>query len=521
MFVLCALPFVLSLTGIDFGLPSGAIATSHTTHTILEWSAFCTTLLTVFLAFVHFSFTRNGTVLIIGAALGCAGIMDATHILMSEGLLAKAADPRNVMSFTWTVGRFFTALAMIVGAWACLLSRPPIWKSRFHLTLMHSVAVGALVLGFVHLYVASRQFPRTILSEVVVSRPYEVTSIVILFLASAFFYRRLGSQTPSAFTYAMVISTLPHIAAQLYMTFASKVAFDTPFYLAHGLKIFAYLIPFGGLALDHVRACREGVTVVKQLQATHATVIERSFELERRNADLEQRNAELDEFNYMAGHDLQEPIRKVIAFSHHLRQDIGPLLTPRAEQDVHYIVDAATRMQALIQALLTFSQTGKMALKHEWISPDDCVDHVLNVLALRIKETQATIIRDPLPAIWGDPILISLIYQNLIDNALKFVDHHPPLIRLTSEQGPDHPILGVQDHGIGLKPEDVEHIFTPFNRLQRDAGYTGTGIGLAICRKAIERHTGSIWVESEPGEGAHFKFTLGSPEQGNGTHDAH
>jgi chemotaxis family two-component system sensor kinase Cph1 len=165
-------------------------------------------------------------------------------------------------------------------------------------------------------------------------------------------------------------------------------------------------------------------------------------------------------------------------------------------------------MQALIEDLLALSRTGRMAMQSDWIRLDSCVQDALETLAVRIQETQASITRDPLPIVWGDATLLTQLYQNLIDNALKFVAHGQPIIHLTAEQHADQWVFGVQDHGIGLKPEYAEQIFAPFKRLHNRAEYQGTGIGLAICRKAIERHGGTIWVESQPGQGAHFKFTL-------------
>jgi light-regulated signal transduction histidine kinase (bacteriophytochrome) len=150
-----------------------------------------------------------------------------------------------------------------------------------------------------------------------------------------------------------------------------------------------------------MRTYREEARAVQQLTATQQSLVERHAELEQANADLLRRNMELDDFNYVASHDLQEPLRKLIAFSEHLRQDLGPALPARAAQDVTFIVDAATRMQALIQDLLALSRTGRMAMQYAWVSLDTCVNDALEALAVRIQETAASIMRDPLPVVWG------------------------------------------------------------------------------------------------------------------------
>ncbi len=236
-------------------------------------------------------------------------------------------------------------------------------------------------------------------------------------------------------------------------------------------------------------------------------------ELKRHVAELARINAELDEFTYVASHDLQEPLRKMIAFSDWLRRDLGVDLPPRAAKDVEFITDAASRMQSLVQDLLMLSRTSKTSMVREWVELDDAADRALDALALRIEETGAEIVRDPLPQAWGDPTLLAQLYQNLIGNALKFVGAAPPHIHLTAERSGEEWVFGVKDNGIGIKPEYAQQIFQPFKRLHGRGEYEGSGIGLAVCRKVMERHHGRIWVESEEGWGAHFKFALPAREK--------
>ena len=210
----------------------------------------------------------------------------------------------------------------------------------------------------------------------------------------------------------------------------------------------------------------------------------------------------------MASHDLQEPLRTLIAFSDLLRKDLGDSLPERAARDLGFITDAAKRMQTLIQDLLALSRAGRVAKKREKVSLGECADRALEALAIRVKETGAQITRDELPEVWGDSTLLTQLYQNLIGNALKFSGEQRPIIRLTVEEQGDDQIFGVKDNGIGIEPKYAQQIFKPFRRLHGRAEYEGSGIGLAICRKIVERHGGKIWVESEPGKGAHFRFTI-------------
>lgn len=246
---------------------------------------------------------------------------------------------------------------------------------------------------------------------------------------------------------------------------------------------------------------KERIRIQKRLQLSLK-------ELGAANQDLKRKNAELDEFAYIASHDLQEPLRKLVSFSDLLRRDAGQRLSGRAAKDLDFITDAAHRMQALVQDILNLSRSGRSAIHRERISMQMCIDPALAALELRIRETGAMIEQDPMPEIDGDQSMLTQVYQNLLSNALKFVDIHPPRLHLTVGEENGETVFGVKDNGIGIKAEYAGQIFSPFKRLHGRGEYEGTGIGLAICRKIIERHGGRIWVESEPGRGAHFKFTL-------------
>jgi signal transduction histidine kinase len=233
----------------------------------------------------------------------------------------------------------------------------------------------------------------------------------------------------------------------------------------------------------------------------------------RMNKSLQRKNTELDEFTYVASHDLQEPLRKLITFSSMLRTDLGSELSELAEKDLAFIVDAAVRMQTLIHSLLDLARTGRTIMRHDEVALDVCVDHALADLSRHLNATEATIVRDALPSVCGDQTMLTKVYQNLLSNALKFCGEHRPIIHLTVEQRGDQLVLGVQDNGIGIKPEYHEQIFAPFKRLHGHGVYEGTGIGLAICYKIVERHGGHMWVESDAHQGAHFKFTLANRTQ--------
>ncbi|MCP4638831.1 MAG: PAS domain S-box protein [bacterium] len=234
---------------------------------------------------------------------------------------------------------------------------------------------------------------------------------------------------------------------------------------------------------------------------------ERTDELSRANEALRRRNQELDEFTYVASHDLQGPLRQLSSFSDMLPGDLGTDLNDRARTDLSYIKRAALRMSALVQDLLALSRAGRTAMKQERIELRRCARDAQDGLASEIAQRGATITQDPLPEVTGDRTMLTQVYQNLIGNALKFSEGTPK-IHLTAVEEDGILVLGVRDNGIGIEQNLLHKVFEPFKRLHGQEQYEGSGIGLGICSRVVERHGGKIWVESEIGQGSHFRFTL-------------
>lgn len=273
-------------------------------------------------------------------------------------------------------------------------------------------------------------------------------------------------------------------------------------------------MPLGTLCvIDHEprRLDEEDLDTLRALSRQVVTQLElrkSCRKLQELTAELRHSNEGLKEFTYVAAHDLQEPLRKLISFSDLLKIDLGDELPERAAEDLNYIIDAAARMKTLIADLLDLSRTGTSKLNRVRVHLSDCVRAAVQALSMRIEETGAEVSVDELPIVLGDRTLLTQLFQNLIGNALKFIEGETPRVNITWEREDGRTVIGVNDNGIGIEPNLAEQIFAPFKRLHGRGEYEGTGIGLAIAKKAVERHGGSIWVESNPGEGAHFKFTL-------------
>ncbi|MGD1855104.1 MAG: ATP-binding protein [Leptolyngbyaceae cyanobacterium] len=224
---------------------------------------------------------------------------------------------------------------------------------------------------------------------------------------------------------------------------------------------------------------------------------------------LARSNANLEEFAYVVSHDLQEPLRAVTAFSQLLEQRYHHQLDESAKRYITHIVEGGTRMKAMIDGILELSRINRQ--RHVLQGPTNLeavLKNVLENLKLLLVETQATITYDTLPSLYIDVNHITQLLQNLIGNAIKFRGAKPPRIHITAQQQPNSWIFSVQDNGIGIPENQQKRIFKLFQRLHNQREYQGYGIGLAICKKIVEHYQGTIWLESSPGEGTIFYFTL-------------
>ena len=230
--------------------------------------------------------------------------------------------------------------------------------------------------------------------------------------------------------------------------------------------------------------------------------------------DLARSNAELEQFAYVASHDLQEPLRMVASYTQLLGRRYRGKLDADADEFIGFAVDGARRMQELINDLLAYSRVGTRALQLEQLDVGQLVDEVVADLAAAIADAGASVTRDELPVVRADRIQLRQLFQNLIANGIKFSrPGTPPHVHVSATREPNAWTFAISDNGIGIEAQYLDRIFVLFQRLHSRGEYPGTGIGLAICKKIIERHGGQIDVESEPGKGTTFLFTLPAQEE--------
>ncbi len=230
--------------------------------------------------------------------------------------------------------------------------------------------------------------------------------------------------------------------------------------------------------------------------------------LAQQSAELARSNSELEQFAYIASHDLQEPLRMVGSYVQLLERKYKNLFDAKGEEYIAYAVDGAKRMQLLINDLLSYSRVGTQGNEFALTDCAGVAGLAIKNLQKAIQESGATITCDPLPTVMADRMQLLQLFQNLLANAIKFRAEQYPEIHITAKHTDGFWQFAVKDNGIGIEPRHFERIFLIFQRLNSRRNYPGTGMGLAICKKIVDRHGGTIWPVSEPGMGTTFFFTL-------------
>jgi|GEM_PF-2366484 len=240
-------------------------------------------------------------------------------------------------------------------------------------------------------------------------------------------------------------------------------------------------------------------------------IAERTRAEEKLNATMERlsrSNRELEQFAYAVSHDLKEPLRMVTSYLQLLERRYKDKLDKDAQEFIAFAKEGADRMNILIEDLLAYSRLDTPDKTFKRVDSTSVLNDVLDILKIPIEKSRAEVTYDNLPEVVANPTQLSQLFQNLITNAIKFCTKKPPRVHISAQHKEGEWLFSVQDNGIGIRPEDRERIFVLFQRLHPRDKYSGTGVGLAICKKIVERHGGRIWVESEPGKGSTFYFTI-------------
>ena len=525
---LCIAPLLLELSGVDFGNSIPALLSTTEsisvdqmfyqlaggfTHALLEWTAFCAAIFVVLLTFCHYSITKDVTTPVIGVALFCAGAMDAFHTLAATRLGSAVADNKDLIPFTWALSRVFNALIMIAGV-GIFLRGDKIRPSRgIWFIVITSLVFSAVGYVLIHLAATSHTLPQTQFPDAFIRRPYDVLPLLLFLFAGLFIYPLFLKRYPSIFASALLLSAVPEVVVELHMAFGSQRLFDSDFNVAHFLKIIAYVVPLSGLVLDYLLTYKQQQIHHQQLLETHQKLNVKADEMKQLNYKLNQSNQELEKFAYVASHDLQEPLRKIQAFGDRLQSSLDKNTNEKALDYISRMQKSSTRMRSLIDDLLLFSRLGSREYQFRSVDLNKVVQLVQDDLQILIKEKRAEIVCQSLPIIYGESSKLYQVFLNLLNNSLKFgrSDVSPKITiscELVEQDQRSLWKISIQDNGIGFDLKYKDKIFEVFQRLHGRSQYEGTGIGLAICKKIMEKHQGEITVQSELGRGSCFILWL-------------
>ncbi|MDA7742464.1 ATP-binding protein, partial [Francisellaceae bacterium] len=324
-----------------------------------------------------------------------------------------------------------------------------------------------------------------------------------------FLYPWLYRIEQTSFAYALILMAFVKVMAESYISFGSEAAFDSYFNVAQFLKIVAYLVPFMALMLDYVRL--------------HKKEIKQRIKIAEQKVALEDSNRELDEFAYIVSHDLKEPLRGIQSYAQFVQEDYDEKLDDEGRKMLGSLVRLGDRMQNLIGDLLTYSRVGRVELATQKCNLNNVVDSVLELLSARLASDNIKVkFEHDLPVITCDKTRIHEVFMNFVSNSIKYNDKAERWVEIGCETkkvknkiGETKEVLAfyVGDNGIGIPERHQEKVFGIFKRLHgKDKFGGGTGSGLTITKKIIERHNGQVWISSVEGEGTRFYFTIGKIE---------
>lgn len=513
--LICAAPLLLSAVGVDMGalihhpdanslLGADAVDVMHNAlagsfiHVLLEWSAFGLALVTVVLSLMHYRVAGGLTTPIIGIALFYAGCMDAFHTLAAVRLIHGVAEPTNLIPFTWAICRLFTAVILIVGAMIALMRKETASSNNLRLITVTSLALGVIAFTVIDYCAISEQLPQTMYPQSTLTRPYDVAPLVLfVFVCTPVFYY-LHRHQKSVFSYALLVSLIPHTVTQMYMAFDSTVLFDHAFNVAHGLKIVAYGVPFVGLLFDYMRTYHEQRRVAFDLK-------NQMEQIKLLNAQLSGKTAEVEQLVYTVSHDLKSPVVTTLGYIGCIREDLETGDLDEVRESVDCLERSAQRMNQAIIDLLDLSRLDRVWRDPQRTYMRRLLDEVAQELAPRLKKAGVALQLDAYDwDLMGEPMQIREVFENLLINAVKYgCDAPNPVISIGQVSLDQELRFFVRDNGRGIDPKHHGIIFGLFKRLKTN-NQEGTGVGLTAVKRIMELHDGRVWVESQPNQGATF-----------------
>lgn len=516
--LICALPLCLRLLGVDLGSPplplDGAALALHSgpelvdallqatrgsfVHVLLDWSAVVLALATGALALLRHRLRQDAVTAVVGLAMLGAGIVDAYHTLAASHLVLPTAATGDYVEFTWVISRAWHAGALMTGALAFVL-----WPGLAERS--SSRALAAVGIGFgggawilVNLLIATESIPRIVHPGALFPRPWDLLPLLLYVVAAASVFPRLHTTVPSVFTHALLFSTVPHVAAELHMTLGAHAPFDHDHNAAHFLRLLAYAVVAAGLVVDYLDQHRRVRAQARDLATAVAAMGLLNREL-RRTID------ELEQFAYAASHDLKAPLRAVASICTWLEEDLAAERLHDVSQHLDLMRKRVRRAERLLEDLRAYARLGQLAPTLRRVDTGALVDSIVQIVS---PPDGFEVVRSgPFPTLTTASGQLEQVFQNLITNAIKHHDRASGRITLRAVEHADHVDFEVADDGPGIAPEFRERVFQVFKTLRPRDDVEGSGMGLAIVKKTVERAGGRIELSDNAPRGAIFRFS--------------
>lgn len=482
-------------------------------HTMVELVTISIAWAVFILTFNSRDLTNDSSVVFIGIAYLFVSILDLLHTLSYAGLNIFHDYNSNLPTQLWISARYLNSISFLI--------MPLISMRRINYGLISIIFAGVTGILLASIF-AWHIFPDCYIEGSGLTG-FKIVSeyIICIILAAAVVLLRTKSNIDRGLINLITLSLLFLIVSELFFTLYLQVS-DFINSTGHMLKTISSILLYKALIETGIRKpfsllfknLKENETNLLNLNTRLEMELQKRHEaeLKLRTAvkDLERSNKDLEQFAYVASHDLQEPLRMISGFTKLLESKYKDKLDERGHEYIWFIVDGSKRMSELISDLLSYSRVTTKAAPFTKVDLNKVLSYILTDLKFSVMESEVSIKIDPLPELKAEATQIKQLFQNLIQNAIKFRNDKNPYVKVSAVKNGNEWTFSIKDNGIGIKKEYYDKIFMLFQRLHEKDKYPGTGIGLAICKKIVEHHGGKIWVESEEGNGTTFFFTLPS-----------
>ena len=480
-------------------------------HTLMETVAALLALMVGVMAMARYHARKTHTLLFIGAGFIGTALLDTYHTLLTYSFFISSfpsvAETRT--EWSWIASRWYLATLLFL-SWLSWLREGKFGESDAISERSIYASVGALAIGSL-LFFAFLPLPQTDYANTIIRRPEEFIPAAIFLLALAGYLYK-GSWKTNDFDHWLVLSLIVGYTGQTMFMAVSASMHDLEFNVAHLLKQVSYAMVLTGSVVSMFHLFRQEEDQKNLLAREIAEREKAEVALASHAAELARSNADLEQVASAASHDLREPLRTIGGFSGLLAQKYQGQLDDEAKDYLDRVTNATRRMGTLIDDLLTYSKVGLGIKELVTVDCDVLLKGEIDGLQAAFQESGATITCDPLPIVMAHPSLIGQVLRNLISNSIKFRGAEAPQIQVSAKWNDREWVFAVRDKGIGIEAQHQDRVFTVFQRLHTPQEYPGTGIGLSICKKAVERWGGRIWIESKAGRGSTFWFTIPAAE---------